>query len=321
MVKCDLLVDGEAERILAEFRPDAVIHSAAERRPDVVSKRPDAAQKLNVDVTRDLAAACAKYGSWMIFLSTDYIFDGEDPPYSVHDMPHPLSKYGEQKVEGERLTLAICPLACVLRVPLLFGPMEYVKESGVTALHGLLEKDGIKQADHSQKRYPTYTPDVAKVLRKMLEVNFESRRLTGIYHWQANECLTKYDMMLAIAKVMKFNRSEIKPNTDPPKFPRPEDSRLDSSRLEKELGIDDGEGYRSIFYEALKHSYASYLAANIQPRMATELREKYSLEEVMKFFDDFGGTVDHETLKGLMNKEGHISSEDYAMLIGHHLHE
>lgn len=320
LVKCDLMADGEAARLVADFQPDVVIHSAAERRPDVVFKQPEVARKLNVDVTRALAEACSKCNSWMIFISTDYIFDGEKPPYGVDATPHPLSTYGDQKVEGEGFTLKECPSAAVLRVPLLFGPMEYMKESGVTALHTELEK-GVKKADHTQKRYPTYTLDLARILKKMLEVNFFKTKLSGIFHWQANECLTKYDMIMAIARTLEIEASQIEASLEAPRFPRPEDSRLECSRIQEELGIGDGSEYRTSFKDALRTSFASYFAANLQPKMGEELKKMYSLEDVERVLAACGSTMPSKTLEGLMNKEGHINAEDYDILVRHHLHE
>lgn len=320
LVQCDLLKEGEVARLLAEFRPDAVIHSAAERRPDVVFKQPQVARKLNIEVTQHLAEACQKHNSFLIFLSTDYIFDGKNPPYATDATPHPLSTYGEQKVEGENITLETCSSSCVVRVPLLFGPMEYMKESGVTALHIELEK-GVKKADHTQSRYPTYTPDVARVLKKMLQVNFQSKKLGGIYHWQANERLTKYDMIIEVASILQIESSEIVASLDAPKFPRPEDSRLECSRLEQDLGIGDGSAYRTSFHQALRHSFACYFAENIQNKMGGELRTMYSLKDVERVLEECGATINNKTLQGLINKDGHINAEDYETLVHAHIGE
>jgi len=120
-------------------------------------------------------------------------------------------------------------------------------------------RNGIRTADHLQKRYPTYTCDVARILFKMLESHYGGeRKLSGIYHWQADECLTKYDMMKAIASIMQIDASQIEASKVQPRFPVPPDARLDCSRFEQETGIDPAE-YRTPFKEAVGHCLAIYL--------------------------------------------------------------
>jgi dTDP-4-dehydrorhamnose reductase len=258
LVVCDLLEDSQLEDQFKDFRPDVVIHTAAERRPDVVFKRPEIARNLNINVTESIATACHKHGAWMIFISTDYIFDGKNPPYAHDAEPHPLSTYGEQKAEGEQICKSRCPASAVLRVPLLYGPMEYPKESGVTAMYEELLK-GIQKADHLQKRYPTYTRDVARILRRMLEVHFSGGQgLIGIYHWQTDECFTKYDMVQTIAAIIERDGSGIEASTAKPKFPVPPDAKLDCGRLVTELGIDAAH-YRTDFKQAVADCLNTYL--------------------------------------------------------------
>jgi len=289
LVQCDLTQVAQIAQQFAEFQPDVVIHSAAERRPDVVFKQPGIARTLNIDVTSNLAEACHKYNSWMIFLSTDYIFDGEEPPYATDAVPKPLSTYGEHKVAGEKICFEQCPTAAVLRVPLLYGPMEYAKESGVTAMYEELKK-GVKKADHLQKRYPTFTCDVAKILRRMLEVHFDGiEPMSGIYHWQSNECFTKYDMIQLVATTVQMDGSEIEASLTKPKFPVPPDSRLDCSRLEAALDIT-GEAYRSPFRESLAFCMKSFLDA--QPHEACQ--HENPIERTASGKEMHRGSVTHQ---------------------------
>jgi dTDP-4-dehydrorhamnose reductase len=253
--RCDLTNQNEVHAQFAEFAPDIVIHTAAERRPDVVHKKPEEAAALNVDVTERIARLCKSSGAWLVFISSDYVFDGTSPPYAVHNCPNPLSEYGFQKAAGERITLQECPTSAIVRVPLLFGEAEYLKESAVTALCEELKK-GLAKADHSQKRYPTYTKDIARILKRMVEVHCMGKPLHGIYHWQADECLTKYDMVQAIAELKQIDVSSVIADKSVPKFPRPEDNQLDCSRLIQDLSIDP-EDFRTSFKVALQASLQS----------------------------------------------------------------
>jgi dTDP-4-dehydrorhamnose reductase len=254
LVRCDLTKAGEAERQIADFCPDIVIHLVAERRPDVCHKKAHDAEVLNVDVTSSIAKACSKFGCWMIFLSTDYVFDGKSPPYSVDAITNPLSEYGMQKIKGEQVTLQEAPGAAVVRVPLLYGQLDYMKESGVTAMYTDLKSGALTKADHTQKRYPTYTKDLAMIIVKMLERHSEGKKLQGIYQWQSDECLTKYDMVQLIAQITNLDASSVIASTAVSKFPVPQDTRMDCSKLILDLGIDPAH-FRTPISSALSETF------------------------------------------------------------------
>lgn len=100
------LTDFEAvDAFLESLKPEAIVHSAAERRPDVVEKSPEASHSLNVEVPVHLAEWCKAQGEacpLLINISTDYVFDGVTPPYKVDDEPNPLNAYGKSKWDGEK---------------------------------------------------------------------------------------------------------------------------------------------------------------------------------------------------------------------------
>lgn len=325
LVQCNLLEEDQLERQFAEFAPDVVIHTAAERRPDVVFKRPEAARNLNIGVTENMASACRRHKAWLIFISTDYIFDGTTPPYAVDAQPHPLSTYGEQKVDGENLCREQCPTCAVLRIPLMYGQMEYPKESGVTALYGELQR-GISKADHLQRRYPTYTGDIAKILRKMVEVHFGGqRKLSGVYHWQSDECLTKYDMVQVIAGVMDMDASQVEASLAKPNFPVPLDTRLDCSRLEQELQIDVAK-YRVSFKEAVGHCLNEYLGEDTcRSRTAScgtpcgiDLSKQKTVptEEATRILDILGASQHLRHSVNMKIRNGVIDAKDMQILLG-----
>jgi len=127
---------------LAAHRPAVVVHAAAERRPDVCERDPAAAEALNVDAVWTLARACARQGAAFLHISTDYLFDGTAAPYREDAAFSPLNAYGAQKARGELAARAAHPGACVLRVPVLFGPTDDLSESAVTAVSGTVGPRG-----------------------------------------------------------------------------------------------------------------------------------------------------------------------------------
>lgn len=121
LTQVDLLDAGALRSHLQDFKPDVVIHCAAERRPDVVEKEPERSQELNVDVPARLADMSKEMDFRLIYISTDYVFDGSKPPYMVDSEPNPLNAYGTSKLLGERMVRERGQdgmVAC-LRVPVL----------------------------------------------------------------------------------------------------------------------------------------------------------------------------------------------------------
>merc|ERR1711971_247209 len=112
LTKLDLTDESATARFLNELKPEIVIHASAQRFPDKVEKDPKAALELNVVVSRSLAALCKKLKARLIYISTDYVFDGTAAPYSHLASPKPANRYGETKLaslvwacprpEGER---------------------------------------------------------------------------------------------------------------------------------------------------------------------------------------------------------------------------
>lgn len=105
LVQLDLLDTDALRKTLQDFKPDVIVHAAAERRPDVVEKEPERSQELNVDVPGRIAEICRDLGTGstrLIYISTDYVFDGSKPPYKVDSEPNPLNAYGTSKLLGER---------------------------------------------------------------------------------------------------------------------------------------------------------------------------------------------------------------------------
>jgi dTDP-4-dehydrorhamnose reductase len=122
------------EHLFATRQPAVVILCAAERRSDVCERDPGGARAINVVAPVRIGAPAARYGAWTLGISTDYVFDGKAAPYPEDTAPNPLNIHGRAKLGGAAALLAASPLSCVLRLPLLFGPVVDWSESAVTSL-------------------------------------------------------------------------------------------------------------------------------------------------------------------------------------------
>jgi len=232
--KCDLTDSGQVSQIVREFKPTVILHSAAERRPDVVEKEEEKTKNLNVVATALLCELAKEVGAYVIYISTDYVFDGSSPPYLPTAAPSPLNKYGVSKADGERVVTQASLLNIVFRVPVLYGMVENLDESAVTVLFPKV-KDSSKPAvmNHYEQRYPTLCADVGRAIKVLAECRFKDPELSGFFHFSGTEMLTKYDMAMAMAEMFGLANSHIVADTAPSTgAPRPFDCQLDCSRLE-----------------------------------------------------------------------------------------
>ncbi|XP_076071391.1 methionine adenosyltransferase 2 subunit beta-like isoform X2 [Mytilus galloprovincialis] len=175
--KCDITKDEEVKTVMKEFNPSVVIHSAAERKPDAVEKKPEATQQLNVSATKVICQNAAAVGAWVLYISTDYVFEGSSPPYKEDAIPNPLNKYGQSKFEGEKVTMEVSRDNSILRVPILYGDIEYLDESAVTTLFQKVT-DSSKPCPMSdyERRFPTHCDDIAYVIRQLAEKRIVNQR-------------------------------------------------------------------------------------------------------------------------------------------------
>ncbi|XP_071951791.1 methionine adenosyltransferase 2 subunit beta-like [Antedon mediterranea] len=254
--KVDLTDETAIKDTLNTFKPDVVVHSAAERRPDIVQNKPGETKKLNVGATEVIAKLCGELNTFLVYISTDYVFDGTKPPYKPMDQPNPLNDYGQSKLDGEKVVLQCNPSAVVLRVPILYGQIEFLSESAVTILFNAV-KDSSKPGSmcHYQQRFPTHTQDVAAVIKQLAEKQSKDSSIKGTYHWSNNEQLTKFTMAVKMAEIFNLPHDHLQANQNaPPGAPRPKNAQLDTSDLEA-LGI----GQRTPFQEGIKEALSPYL--------------------------------------------------------------
>ena len=236
--KLDLTDEAAVRAAFAEWSPALVVHSAAERRPDVVDGDPASAERLNVDATRLLAELAAAKGARFIYLSTDYVFDGTQPPYAIDAKTAPLNAYGRMKLAGEdvvRAAYAGCGDRdfALLRIPILYGRVETLAESPVTELAAKVLEGRPFKAEDWAARYPAHVDDVSRALALIAEQLMKGIPGTGgIYHFASGEQFTKFGMALVIADILGADTGLITPDPNPPAgAPRPKDCRLDASRL------------------------------------------------------------------------------------------
>lgn len=265
LCQIDLTDETAVRQAFAQWKPDLVMHAAAERRPDRVDRDPDAAQKLNVGTTALLAELSAAQGAHFIYISTDYVFDGRSPPYSVDAQPNPLNAYGHMKLAGEDAVRQAYAStndthSAIVRIPILYGRVETLSESPVTEIAEKLLSNKTIEAEDWATRYPAHADDVARAIALIAAqlVCPDDLSAGGIYHFAGHQAMTKYGMACVIAQALNLDPALIQPDPNPPPgAPRPKDCRLDPSRLEA-LGFTP----RIAFSEGVRESLLATMRTN-----------------------------------------------------------
>ncbi|KAH9504003.1 Methionine adenosyltransferase 2 subunit beta [Bulinus truncatus] len=254
--KVDLTDFEQVAATVKEFKPDVILHAAAERRPDIVETEENKTKLINVEATRNLCKLANEVGAYVLFISTDYVFDGHSPPYKITDKPNPLNKYGFSKAEGEKVVMESASGNIVFRVPLLYGNVERLDESAVTVLFTKVKDPQLSaEMNHYERRYPTSCLDVAAAIKILINSRVHNSDLTGFFHWSGTEMMTKYDMALTMAELFGIPTSHIIADTRPASgAPRPFDCHLDCTRMES-LGPPKRTAFKIGIKSALEKFY------------------------------------------------------------------
>ncbi len=181
-------------------KPEGVIHCAAYTNVDGAEREKELCKKINFEGTKNIAEACKKYNTKLIYISTDYVFDGKgNKPFETDAETSPCNYYGETKLMGENAVKEICDKFFIVRISWVFGSngRNFVK----TMLHLSKERNEITVVC-DQIGSPTYTPDLATLLCEIIET--ESY---GIYH-ATNEGYCSWAEFAS--EIMKLSGAETK---------------------------------------------------------------------------------------------------------------
>jgi dTDP-4-dehydrorhamnose reductase len=186
---------------IAAQHPDAVIHAAAFTGVDLAETLLDTAYAINSTGTRNVALAAQKAAAKLIYISTDYVFDGTKAgSYTELDRTNPLSVYGNSKLHGEKFVEMICQQYFIVRTSWLYGKHG---DNFVTKVLALAERQSLLTMVSDQIGSPTYTLDLARFVGELVETD-----KFGLYHASNQGCCTRYEFAQAILQAV--NRRDVK---------------------------------------------------------------------------------------------------------------
>jgi dTDP-4-dehydrorhamnose reductase len=197
----DITDEKEVVRVLNHYKPDIVFNTAAMTNVDLCEDKKDLCDSLNIRAVNYLADSCLKIDAHLIHISTDFIFDGNDGPYSEDDPPNPLSYYGESKYKSEKLLIAHACKSTILRTIVLFGVADNLTKSNIVlwAKEQLENNNKINIID-DEYRAPTLAEDLAEAC-----IVVAQNKAFGVFHISGKDLMSIYDLVVNIANFFKFD--------------------------------------------------------------------------------------------------------------------
>lgn len=206
----DITKGDAVEQVLTDIHPDMVIHCAAYTNVDKAEEELETAKLINVTGTENIAKICGKLDIPLVYISTDYVFDGtKTEPYAPDDTTNPLNNYGLTKLQGEEAVKKYCEKYYIARTSWLYG---HYGKNFVETMISLADKDELKVVD-DQIGCPTWTVELANGILKLLSKPY------GTYHVCGSGSTSWYGFAQEIFKQTGLNVN-LKPCTTEG-FPRP----------------------------------------------------------------------------------------------------
>ncbi len=245
----DITEENKTITKIETLQPGIVINVAAYTDVDGCELNKEKAFAINAEGMRHVALGAKRCGAKVVYLSTDYVFDGEKgKPYLEDDSPHPMNVYGRSKLKGEQYVQELAKDALVVRTQWLYG--KYGNNFVASILRQAREKEVLSVVD-DQIGSPTYTVDLSKAISLLIQ-----REARGIFHVANSNFCTWYDYaqkILALSgirgvKVLPISSKELSRPA-----PRPSYSVLDTQKLKREAGMT-----LRPWFEALKDYLSAY---------------------------------------------------------------
>lgn len=222
--------------VVRAVRPDYLIHTASLASVDYVENNKEESKAVNLGGTSNIVKACRHSSTELLYISSNAVFDGEDPPYAENDTPNPINYYGKLKLEEESLVKKSGISYSVIRPILMYGwNIRSERKNAVTWLIEELKSN--KQVNMVDDIFcnPLFADDCAETIWKII-----SLEKNGIFHIGGKDEISRYEFARITAEIFGLNKDLISPVKNA--FfkgiaPRPKNTTYNIGKTEKELGI------------------------------------------------------------------------------------
>ena len=214
--------------LFALARPDAVVHLAAMADVGTAERNPEVATAVNATATEAIASLCERDGARLVFMSTEYVFDGRNGPYRENDAPAPTTQYGRTKFEAEQAVASLASNWSILRTSIVYGWPAPGRRNFVPMLVERLRNGEPYHAPTNVYRSPVYVEHLVDGVVRLVEMED-----TGVHHVAGSDWVTMHEFAVAVAQEFGLDASLVVPVTD-----RMDDRLgLDCERTMADLGL------------------------------------------------------------------------------------
>lgn len=243
------LTDGPTvQQFILDAKPEIIVHAAAMTQVDQCELDKPGCYNINVTATRFIIDAAKLINARIVYVSTDFVFDGQNGPYSETDEPMPVNYYGSTKLVAEKAVMESGLSWAIARTILVYGNSDPAGRLNIVGwIKQNLEMATPIKMVTDQHRTPTFVYDLAKGIVLIVEKN-----ATGIFHLSGEQSMTPYEVAVEIARFFGYDSSLIKPSTSDINQPaiRPPRTGFNISKAKKELGFQP-----SSFQDGLKQVF------------------------------------------------------------------
>ena len=204
--RVELTDAAELEQVFRLSQPDVVAHLAAMADVGACEREPERAKAVNVAATSTVAGLCQQYGAKLVFVSTEYVFDGRRGFYREDEDPSPTTVYGRTKREAEREVARLALRWSIVRTSIVFGwPLQAHRNFGPWLVERLRSGQSY-YAPTDVLRTPVYVEHLADGITRLVEGDYE-----GVHHIAGSDWVSMYDFALAIADGFQLDRGLVIP--------------------------------------------------------------------------------------------------------------
>jgi len=197
------------EKVFSLFKPEVVVMAGGITDVDLCTLKPKLARDVNIKGTMNLVKKTKEYDARLMYVSTDYVFDGEKGPYSETDKPNPINTYGRTKLESENIVRAKLKDSLIVRTSQLYGAGVAEQSSApsnnfaLKIIHNMQNGKKVYAADDFYST-PTYAGSLSEIIIKLIE-----KRASGIYHGAGAEFINRYNYVNKIADIFGLDKNLI----------------------------------------------------------------------------------------------------------------
>ncbi|MFH0736400.1 MAG: SDR family oxidoreductase [bacterium] len=202
----DITNKEELELLISNFLPHYIINAAAYTNVDKSELEKALVWNINVAGLENISIAANKINAHVIHISSDYVFDGVNGPYTEKNITNPIGYYGITKLEGEKVLITSGAKNTIIRTNVLYGPAKYGRPDYVKWVYNELKAGKAIRIVKDQINNPTYIDDIVQAINKIIELNIE-----GLFNIGGAEFLNRFDFTLRIADYFNLDKSLIEP--------------------------------------------------------------------------------------------------------------